>query len=203
LDKLLLIVIVLAIPLVLVVTIAYGQSEMGMPPMPDNQLSNDGIPKKTLTLDNDDIAFHLIMTNGKMNSIYKLCAGVMGPNPTNFGCDQKQWTPEVDTGRDQLGHIWEVSISGDVGQDSFYGCVIGETEKKVSCNMTSVPTPPTEQQLIVDWSQSSAINLPATFRPYPSDEDTLKAEMQRQQQGQPGSDNNNNLEEEEEEDEND
>lgn len=223
--------ITIGLALMFSIQIAYGQvmepvlpgtensvSNQGLQPVPDNQLSNSGIipkdnelgdsglPKKTITLEDNEIAFHFTMINGEMNSIYKLCGGIMGNEILNFGCDQKQWTAEVDTGRNRLGHIWVFSLQGDIGRNQLYGCIIGETEKKISCDTTNVPTPPTEQELIIDWSQPSATGLPSTFSQTPGEESIDRSDIQRQGQGQGQSqsdndsdnnedDNNNNSEE--------
>jgi hypothetical protein len=192
-----------------------GQVMEPATPGTNNQLSNSGVipkdntnppddpdGKRDIILDDNEIAFRLTMINGKMNSIYKLCGGIMGSEILNFGCDQKQWTAEVDTGRNRLGQIWVFSLHGDTGANQLYGCIIGESEKKVSCNTTSVPTPPTEQELIIDWSQRSATGIPSTFSQTPGSQSIDREDIRRQSQQQ-SEGNNNDDEEEDDQDEDD
>ena len=181
-------------------------SNQGLQPKstPDTSLSNSGIPKEEpdnndIVLEDDQVAFRFRMENGVVGNTYRLCASVTGEIIENMGCDQKQYTAEDDTGDGSIGHIWVFSLSGKIKNSMLYGCAIGDNEKKVSCNITSLPTPPAEQVLNLDWSESSPMDMPATFRPYVSSEDDIRQQAASQQQQQKEEGNNNEDEDEEEE----
>lgn len=70
-------------------------------------------------------------------------------------------------------------------------CVMGEEEKKVSCNITGIPqTIGTE--IIIDWSESSRMQVPATFSTMEEQPDQIMKTMTSQSQSQADGDNSSN-----------
>ncbi len=178
-------------------------SNQGLQPVPDNQLRNSGlVPKEQeKPLEPDEVRFVFGVEHGELNHNYRLCAGITGEFIQNFGCDSYTWDIETDTSG-SIGHYWLFSIE-NAKNSMLYGCVIGDTEKKVSCQVTALPQPPTEQRVTIDWSKPSPMDMPPTFRPYISDAGDLRAEMQGMAQSQRQNDDkgNNNDDEDEDEDE--
>lgn len=173
-------------------------------PGTENSVSNQGF--QTQTLNPDELKFVLTVENGTIGGIYRICAGTTGEVIKNFGCkDLNAYTPEIDAGSGNLSHWWLISFEdeGNLRNTMLYGCIIGDTEKKVSCDMTSLPYLPAEEEMIIDWSRPSKTDMPPTFSPYFGDESNIGPQQfqQPQSERQNEGDRDNNNEEEEEENE--
>jgi hypothetical protein len=113
------------------------------------------------------VQFTLQVTNAVLDNEYRLCGGTVGGTPMNFGCSGRGT---------ELTNNWNFTLPNSLNSQ-LYGCVIGDTEKKVSCSVTTLSQTDVTQNLVIDWSKKSAMGMPDTFRIYESDLDDILAEM--------------------------
>lgn len=181
--------ITIGIALMLSIHIAYGQvleSENGFDDelQPQQQLQ----PESSLSLSH----FKVFVQNAIPTNDYRICAGSTGTVPSNFGCERSFKGSELlDTGYDWI-------LTASPKNTILYGCVIGDTEKKISCNVSAMPQEGQTTELSIDWSQPSPMDLPSTFRQYDTTYPQLLTEMNQQRNNQENNNevvgNNNNEE---------
>ena len=151
----------------MITTQAYGQA-MG-------PLSTQEYVPKT-------VQFTLQVTNAVPDNIYRLCGGTVGGVPMNFGCGGRGT---------ELTKNWNFTLPNSLNSE-LYGCVIGDTEKKVSCSLATLSQTDVTQNMVIDWSKPSATGMPEHFRPYESDLDDIIAEVEAAK----NSNDNNEVDEE-------
>lgn len=166
--------------------------------LPDNQLSNSGQDPIPEPADDGKREFTLAVTNAVPQDTYKLCGGTIGIITMNWGCEAtlkgSQLNP--DQNNERSAYKWPIEAINDFQGTMIYACVIGETEKKVSCNVTGIPQVE-DTQLTIDWSKPSRMPVPATFSQIDESMNQIEQRMGQQRQQQS---NNDNEEEEEDED---
>lgn len=168
----------------------------------NNQLSNQGLSQQEI-IERDK--FTLSVIDAVPTNNYRLCGGTVGETPVNFGCEVTLKGSQLNgVGDIQSAYEWPIVDLKKFKNTMIYGCVIGVEEKKVSCNVTGIPqTAGTE--IVIDWSESSRMSVPATFSPVDEQPNEIVQRMASEQgQGQSPtqtvSNNNDNEEEEEDED---
>jgi hypothetical protein len=202
--------------LVSTLSMSYAQSELGMPPMesaepatenslsnqglkpaPDTSLSNSGIPQQEQEEDELTVA----VIDAVPNNNYRICGGTIGETPVNFGCEITLKGSVLNgDGSGRQAYTWPLEELKQLKNTMLYACVMGEEEKKVSCNVTGIPQT-VGAEITIDWSESSRMQVPATFSTMEEQPDQIMKRMASQDQTQADRDNSNN--DEEEGDEND
>ena len=65
-------------------------------------------------------------------------------------------------GNTKAVYTWPVTELKKLKNTMIYVCVMGKEEKKVACNITGIPQR-IGTEIIIDWSESSRMQVPATF----------------------------------------